>query len=289
MALAVDMLNVEPVRVGASPVPVNNWRYFDGSLLAIGVQYGDDELTIEGTAVMIGLGLAVSAKHVLDSHQAALASGECSLLCTGLRHDGTLEAWHCYDMLTSNDGGDLALRSLQLASDVPPDGHFSALPLSTRIPTAGEHLTVVGFRFDDPSWIDPATNAAKIGGLMYVSSGEAGVFSFPRHDSVLAPYATIEILSGTLGGMSGGAVLDSSGAVLGIVSRGWQTDDREGPTLAAWWLPVFFWRPKLSWPRGLYEPNAAVSELPTVNVIGREHVVYTSDGGIKLNHWKPAP
>ena len=86
--------------------------------------------------------------------------------------------------------------------------------------------------------------------------------------------------------MSGGAVFDSSGAVVGVISRGWETDDQEGPSLAAWWLPVFFWRPKLSWPTGMYEQDAAVaavSELPTVNVVGREHVTTTADGEIVLN------
>jgi len=166
-------------------------------------------------------------------------AGEGVLRCAGLRPNGVLEAWYCYSITMNSGPGDLALLSLRLASPVPADGYFRTLSLSTRVPAPGEHLNVVGVRFrEGPGSVDPVTgvtDAVEGSGLMFVSSGAAGAFSFPAHDSVLAPYPTIEILSGTFGGMSGGAVLDTSGAVVGIISRGWRTDDREGPTLAAWW------------------------------------------------------
>ena len=288
MFIGLETLNVDPVDVGASPVAVKNWEYFDGSLLAIGVQYGD-RFQIEGTAVMIGLGLAISAKHVLDEHMGGLDSGEGVLLCAGMRPEGRLEVWYPYEIQRSPEGGgDLALLSLRLGSDVPPGGRFTTLPLTTRVPRPGEHLTAVGFRFDEPASTDPVTNVVDASGSLYVSRGAAGELGYPIYHSFFAPYPAIEIRSGTLGGMSGGAVFDSSGALVGIISRGLQTDDQEGPSFAAWWLPVFCWRPKLSWPTGMYEQDAAVaavSELRTVNVIGREHVTTTADGEIVLNKW----
>ena len=102
----------------------------------------------------------------------------------------------------------------------------------------------------------------------------------------MAPCPTIEVLSGTLGGMSGGAVLDVNGQVVGITSMGLDTDDQQGPTLAAWWLPAFFWRPQLSWPHGFYDKDMTVSELPAVNVVGREHAKLTEDGQLNLTRWQ---
>lgn len=75
MMIRVSTLDVDPVNAEAFPLQVTNGDYFDGALLAVCIQYGD-HYTIEGTAVMIGLGLAMSAKHVFDDHQAALNKGE---------------------------------------------------------------------------------------------------------------------------------------------------------------------------------------------------------------------
>jgi hypothetical protein len=79
MRITVSSLNISPVQAEASPLTVENYEYFDGALLTVCVQYGDT-YAIEGTAVMIGLGLAISAKHVFDSHRAALNEGDAVLL-----------------------------------------------------------------------------------------------------------------------------------------------------------------------------------------------------------------
>jgi hypothetical protein len=275
--IGIRSVDVEPIQAEASPMMLTNPDYFDGAILAIGMQYGD-QFQIEGTAIMIGLGLAITAKHVIDNHHARWQAGEGVLVCAGVRPNGVLEAWHCYSITMNSGTGDLALLSLRLASPIPADGYFRTLSLSTRVPAPGEHLIVVGYRFEDSGSVDPVTNAIGSTGLMYVSSGAAGAFSFPMHDTALAPYPTIEILSGTFGGMSGGAVFDTSGAVVGIISRGWQTDDEEGPTLAAWWTPLLLWRPAASGLPGVDEPGTPVFEMRTVNVLGRENVEVGAGG-----------
>ena len=70
--------------------------------------------------------------------------------------------------------------------------------------------------------------------------------------------------------MSGGAVINDDGHVVGIISRGWDTEDQQGPSLAAWWLPAIMWRPELSWPNGFYEEGTPLFELPAVNIVGRD-------------------
>lgn len=278
-------LNIAQVEAEAAPLTVENYEYFDGALLAVCIGYGDT-YKVEGTAVMIGLGLALSAKHVVDDHREALAGGEAVLLCMGVHGDGTVAGWHCYSIEGVPSGSDLTLLSLRLVSDMPADGDFATIPLTTRIPPPGERLTIVGFRFDDePIDANPVDDPVPLIGSMYVSQGAAGQFSYPIHDSVLAPYPTIEVLSGTLGGMSGGAVIDVNGHVVGITSRGLSHDDQKGPSLAAWWLPAWFWTPVISWPTGMHDGVSAVSENVTVRVVGREYVEIAEDGRLNLTQW----
>jgi hypothetical protein len=69
---------------------VDNWEFFDGSLLAVGFREGNDVLKIEGTPIMIGPGLAISAKHVYEDRLDALLEGKEVMYCVGLRPGGLL-------------------------------------------------------------------------------------------------------------------------------------------------------------------------------------------------------
>jgi hypothetical protein len=112
MIITVSSLNISRVQAEASPSTVENYEYFDGALLTVCIQYGNT-YAIEGTAVMIGLGLAISAKHVFDDHRAALNAGDAVLLCLGVRSDGVLDVWHCYSMATANDTDLYKLRGIR--------------------------------------------------------------------------------------------------------------------------------------------------------------------------------
>jgi hypothetical protein len=96
----------------------------------------------------------------------------------------------------------------------------------------------------------------------------------------LAPYPTIEIFSGTFGGMSGGAVLDTNGHVVGITSRG--VNDW---TLAAWWMQMLFGRAELTWPSGVDNAGEPLWKMPTVDIVGREHVRVLDEPNFELNRW----
>lgn len=131
--IRVSSLNISPVEAEPSPLAIENYEYFDGGLLAVCIQYGN-EYRVEGTAVMIGMGLAISASHVFDDHRDALDKGHAVVLCIGVRASGAMEIWHCYSMVRDGSGGDLQLLSLKLSSKLPDDGHFRVVPLTTRIP-----------------------------------------------------------------------------------------------------------------------------------------------------------
>ncbi|BBZ75437.1 hypothetical protein MANY_07740 [Mycolicibacterium anyangense] len=122
--LTVEPLDYGSVQATAMPQGVANWETFDGALLAVCFQYGDTYV-VEGTAVMVGLGLALSAAHVFDDHRDALVTGEATLTCIGMRANGAAELWRCYAMSRDKeDQCDLELLCLELISDVPADRRF---------------------------------------------------------------------------------------------------------------------------------------------------------------------
>lgn len=67
MPLGLAYLNIGRPDVGEIPVGASNSDYFDGALLAVGFQYGAT-FSIEGSAVMIGMGIALTAAHIFDDH-----------------------------------------------------------------------------------------------------------------------------------------------------------------------------------------------------------------------------
>jgi hypothetical protein len=165
-------------------------------LLAIGVLH-DDRFKVWGTALMIGPGLALTATHVLANHHEQIRDGEVGVVCAGMRKNGTLELWSLRHL--GHDEGDLTILSLQLATPLLDGGRFTSLPLSTRTPVRGERLSVVGFRLEAEAPIEADT--ATVEGWLYAAAGEAGDVSHPVRAKILAPYPTIEILCGALGGM----------------------------------------------------------------------------------------
>jgi hypothetical protein len=279
-------LEIPPIAVaGNLPVGVDNWDFFDGSLLAVGFREGNDVLKIEGTAVMIAPGLAISAKHLFHErydHLGALLAGSEVLYAVGLRPGGHSDIWQLQHVTASNDGGgDLAILSLALVSDLPAGGRFTCLPLTARRPLRGEQLTIVGFHFDkNNNLLDGVTGAVTAVGQMYAAVGEVSQFYWPVRDSSLAPFPAFEILCGVKGGMSGGAVLDKDGGVVGVVSIGFL--DEEPPTLGAWCVDVFGWHVTASWPRNFYPASTPIANVPVVRVLDRQHLTIKDDGTIDL-------
>ena len=242
-------------------------------------------LKIEGTAVMIAPGLAISAKHLFNERHdrlGPLLAGNELLYAVGLRPGGHAEIWRLQHLTASNDGqGDLAVLSLGLVSDLPASRRFTCLPLTARRPLRGEQLTIVGFHFDENNnLLDGATGAVSATGRMYAAVGEVSQFYWPVRDSFSAPFPAFEILCGIRGGTSGGAVLDQEGRVVGVVSRGFL--DEEPPTLAAWCVDVFGWHVTTSWPRNFYPASTPIANIPVVRIRDRQHLTIKNDGTIDL-------
>jgi hypothetical protein len=272
------------ISAGAAPPDnvvrtVSNWEHFDGALVAVGVT-DNTTITIWGSGVMVAPGLVLTAKHVVDNFADAVESRELDYCCIAPRLSGRADFWRGDSLRYAENESDTAFLGVKLNSPIGQDWAVSCFPISVIPPRPDEMLTVVGFRFKDPDSIMPE----QLGGVkvvaqgdMHASAGRVAAFH-PYASSSFLPYPAIEISSGVVGGMSGGAVLDRNGAIVGLVSRGFTADDGLGPTYSAWILQALMFKVVLRWPNGVYVPDTAILNLPKdcIKIVGRRRVQLSS-------------
>lgn len=244
---------------------VRNPDVFDGALLAIVV--GDDHQTVLGTAFLVAPGLAISAFHVLSADIDAILQSKKRVFCFGLR-SGHATLWDIRHINYTEDS-DIAYLSLIPRSALNEDRTICQFPLTTRAPKAGEQLHIIGYT-------SGPLNEAPEQAIRFKLMSAVGAVSriYPRQrDSALMPFPTIEILCGSVGGMSGGVVLDNSGHVCGVICRGLDTDDKSGPTFASWLVGALGREVDVVWPPGLFKSPQRVIGIERLTAIqGREKV-----------------
>ncbi len=157
---------------------------------------------------------------------------------------------------------------------------MSCIPLSVRTPRQHETLTLVGYVFDNPGveHVPQVKGVPVVGGTggMLAAKGQVEDIYFPVVNDGNLNYPGIQISCGAFGGMSGGAVLDDSGALVGLIS--WGTDPMPGAGfhIAAWIVGALPFEVTLPWPAGAYEPDTPILKLPEdkLKIIDRETVTW---------------
>jgi hypothetical protein len=264
------------------PQGVVNWTFFEGAVLAVVVRTGNEDL-VAGTAVVIAPGLAVTATHVLSDRLVEVLAGTASLTCIGPTSAG-LEIWRV-QKINYCDADDIAYLSLQLASAISPEWRFRSIAVTTRAPKPGETVFVLGFKF--PTMVRSSWDNIRAEGTLYAAAGEVTNVYHPIRDRVLMPYPTIEVACGSLGGMSGGAVLDGQGYLLGVLSRGWDTEDQAGPSYAAWIIGGLNRHVQIPWPPGFYTQPTHVLQIDerVLRIEGRERIAILDDTTYEYRVW----
>lgn len=280
-------ISYEPVIMGGSnarivPEDVGNWDSFQGAVLAVTTRRLGSPVVVEGTAVVIAPGLALTATHVLDRVLPYLSSGDAAVTCIGVRSKG-LDLWNVRKV-SYTESDDLAYLSLELSSPWVEGWSFTSLGITTRAPQQGEELTIVGFRFEDLQEDHGRFTAA---GDLYAAAGTVTAVYFPFRHLTLMPYPAVEISCGSLGAMSGGAILDRDSLLVGIISRGLETDDSRGPTFAAWIVGALNRKLELPWPPGLYGDEIHVLDIPEqlLHITGRDAISVVNENRFNYRIW----
>lgn len=267
-----------------APEPIANWEAFDGSLIAIGLRSKLSTILL-GSGVIVGPGLAVTATHILKDDLDQLNAGSLSAFAVGVRGESA-DIWQITG-INFDPVDDTAYLSMTLISPIPEGWAFRAIPMTTRCPQVGEMLAVIGFRFPQEllrSAQEPHESAV---GALYISRGQVSDVFPARRDDRLLNYPSFQIECGALPSMSGGAILDASGHLIGIVSRGLSTTVGETVTYGSWLAPTMGRQLNLPWPPGVYpaEFDLAMADIPGVWVEGREMFQRDSEGNLQIRIW----
>lgn len=193
--------------------PMRSLHEAGDSLVAV-VKMEEDGIKIIGSGVMVGPGLLLTATHVLDDFD----KSSPPQFLTFLPH--TARAWspvHTTTVSGKSDFGDdrekvsdLSLVSCTLNSIAHEDYPLMLAPMEVALPLVGERLWAFGFRHQ---FIDDGVASV----TPMVSSGIV-TEAFPHGRGERMPSPCLEVEMDTIGGMSGGQVVNADGNVIGIVS-----------------------------------------------------------------------
>lgn len=125
------------------PSRLEEWESLDGIIL--GVAFSDaSAYRLDGSAVIVGPGIALCATHVLEDRLEALLAGVERMTCFGIASSG-IQVWRV-NKITLVPNSDLAILGLGYASPLPPNNTLYKCSITTRLPEIGEHLTIYGFK-----------------------------------------------------------------------------------------------------------------------------------------------
>ncbi|MCD2175971.1 trypsin-like serine peptidase [Rhizobium sp. C4] len=189
--------------------------YEAGDALVAVARSDKDGMTIIGSGVMVAPGILLTATHVLQEFSPSSAG---PLFLTFL--PGAARAWLPFDVATISkqsefDGdrkiySDVSLVSCTLNSDALPEFPLGLATMQIALPLVGERLWAIGFRHQH------IENGSTLVTPMVSSGLVTEAFPHGRGERLASP--CFEVNMDTLGGMSGGAVVNSEGRLVGIVS-----------------------------------------------------------------------
>jgi hypothetical protein len=195
------------------------------------------------------------------------------LLAYGFHPQGMM-IWNAVHV-EQDPSGDLAVLTLvratatpQWALDVPLPVH--AASIAARMPRQGEILTLIGFKADKPAFKSSGADTRIDVGL-YGSVGPVLDVYERRRDSMM-PKPSAYIDAPTLGGMSGGAALDSEGHLVGIISKGMSAEGDDGPSFILLTWPILFTEFEVVWPLGLSASPTSLHAMAGVGLASIEGI-----------------
>ncbi|NBB63404.1 hypothetical protein GVN18_29505 [Pseudomonas sp. ODNR1LW] len=233
------------------------WDHFGSTLLAVGFRIGD-QFAVEGSAVMIGPGLALSARHVLEPHLPQIMASKHVPILAAITPDG-LQLWAIKQVILNDH--DVVILRIDLCSALPSSGEIEMAGLTTRLPRPGEIVQIAGFRAT-------GTHRTGVSGQVRVGIGEVTDVFPLRRDSVLLPHPCFSVRCLTLGGMSGGPAFDADGHLLGVLTS--SVEHNEGPSTVSLAWPVFCSAIETFWFADVVELPTSIARLAAQGLIQLE-------------------
>lgn len=189
--------------------------YQAGDAFVAVVRLNDEGATVLGSGVMVAPGLLVTATHVIEEFQQASSSPVfMTFLSCGARawlpHDWAALSKQSEFYEDRRVNSDVALFSCTLNSNAFASEPLMLAPMQIALPLIGERLWAIGFRHQ----------AVKDGAALVTPLISSGLVTeaYPNGRGERMPSPCFEIGMETVGGMSGGAIVNADGRVVGILS-----------------------------------------------------------------------
>lgn len=242
-----------------------------GDALVAVARLDEEGFTVLGSAVMVGPGLLVTATHVLDEFP---HDGAGPVFLTFL--PGGARAWLPIDRATLSKQSqfdehrtvrsEMSLLSCTLNSEAHPDFPLMLAPMQIALPLIGERLWAIGFRHqginDSAALVTP-----------FISSGVVTA-AYPNGRGERMPSPCFEVNMDTIGGMSGGAVVNADGYLVGVLSSSFEG----GPSYVT-----------LIWEAIRLRVKGAIPKLQankTVSLLGAKYLGQVElKGNVQRNPW----
>jgi hypothetical protein len=274
---------------------VHDMAHYDGMVLSVHSE-GTTWNVVEGSAVMVAPGIALTATHVIDDDLVDLImKRKLGMFCTGLTPSGP-RVWRVRGG-TKVDRTDITILSLAFASPFPSDGRFVQAAMTTRLPAIGELVMIAGFRSSNENvpaeediYFPVRDGQLTYGAGLRIGVGRVGEHYLDGHGSI-PPGPAIRVECSTPGGMSGGPAFDQHGRVVGILSASYDHPDGFGPSYVSLAWPALVHTITPAFPPHLYAGPVRLLDLdPGLCGIDRRDVIEAiadPETGIIRIAWTP--
>jgi hypothetical protein len=253
-------IHFKPVNFLHSPTDsieyLENWSILEGIMLSVAFTDGEKHF-IEGTAVLIAPGIAITATHVIEHRKNAIETGSIAIGCFGL--SDPVQFWRV-STITFAPNSDLTILGLTYASALPRENTFHQAVLSTRLPSLGEKLSIIGFRAKENHFeiTDPKNHYHS--GDIFLCNGSVTERYIEGRDKFLIPWPCLEVSCASWGGMSGGPVFDQNGHLIGLLSTSFSSEDNQGPSYISLLWPAMTCTFSGGWPIDFFESKESLIE-----------------------------
>lgn len=248
-----------PARPASELTAFADWDAFDGLLLM--VYFGTESYdTIEGSAVMVAPGVALSAAHVISDWISAVTQGNAGCMLTGFVK-GAQTYWRASGVRVDAET-DLAIISVEPADEPTREKLVRLAHLTTRTPEVGESLMFCGYRGAATKFMHDG-NEIELSATAYISTGKVAQIHAAQRDRTRYRWPCYEVDCVIVGGMSGGPVFDSQGYLVGVTGAGLEMVEDGQPKAVspsyAWQVWPCLLRPfRPTWPKAI---NSGVTSL----------------------------
>lgn len=208
---------VSPVgRVAARVLAIDN----QGTVLA------------SGTCVRIGVGLYLSAKHVIEDFVDSFGHKKfhlnCSIWVVHLYDDGGMEIWALTNAWTGTNTDISVLRAILHISNKKTLDGVNTVGLDLAPPPIGSRVSAYGFcESKGTLQVERDTISLDLWGTPTTAIGEIREIHDQTRDQYLLNFPCFRVNARFDGGMSGGPIFSDNGSICGVVCKGYHLEDSE--------------------------------------------------------------